>query len=81
MAILLCVDRFEGRKKEIAVLLTENDRQIPFPRDLLPPEVRAGDMLSVTIEPNVAATKQLKKQTRALQDELKKTDPGGDIQL
>src|ERR1700750_3372878 len=81
VAIQLSIDRFEGDKKEIAVLLTDDGEQIEFPRALLPAGVKAGVILSFEIRQDADATRGLKLKTRKLQDELKKTDPGGDIEL
>jgi hypothetical protein len=81
LKISLSIDRFEGRKKEIAVLLTDDGDLINFPRKLLPKGVKAGDILSVSIDMDAEATRQVAEQTRAVQDQLKKTDPGGDIRL
>jgi hypothetical protein len=77
----LTIDRFEGRNKSIAVLLTDDGDQIDFPKKLLPKGARAGDVLSFSIERDAEATRQVVDQTRAVQDQLKKTDPGGDIKL
>jgi Protein of unknown function (DUF3006) len=77
----LTIDRFEGSKKEIAVLLTDDGDQINFPKKLLPKGVKAGDILSIQIERDPEATRQVAEQTRAVQDQLKKTDHGGDIKL
>ena len=81
MNLRLSIDRFEGRKKEIAVLLTDDGTHINFPKRLLPKGSRAGDILSFVIERDLEATRQVSDQTRAVQDQLKKTDPGGDIRL
>ena len=81
MNLRLSIDRFEGRKKEIAVLLTDDGTQINFPKRLLPKGVKAGDILCFEIERDPEATRQVSDQTRAVQDQLKKTDPGGDIRL
>ena len=81
MNLRLSIDRFEGRKKEIAVLLTDDGTQINFPKNLLPKGVKAGDILSFVIERDLEATRQVSDQTSAVQDQLKKTDPGGDIRL
>ena len=81
MNLRLSIDRFEGRKKEIAVLLTDDGTQINFPKRLLRMGVKAGDILCFEIERDLEATKQVSDQTRAVQDQLKKTDPGGDIRL
>jgi hypothetical protein len=76
--VRLSIDRFEG---DIAVLLTDDGHQINVPKTLLPKGVRAGDILTLTIERDTEATKKVAKETRAIQDELKKTDTGGDISL
>jgi hypothetical protein len=75
------IDRFEGARKRIAVLLTDDGTQINFPKTLLPRGVKAGDILSLAIEKDAGMTRQVARQTRAVQDVLKKTDPGGDIRL
>jgi hypothetical protein len=77
----LTIDRFEGRSKSIAVLVTNDGDQINFPKKLLPKGVKPGDILSISIDRDAEETKQVAKQTRAVQDQLKKTDPGGDIRL
>jgi hypothetical protein len=79
--IRLTVDRFEGERKQLAILLTDDGGQINFPRALLPKGVKAGDILSFSIERDVEATRNVAKETRAVQADLKKTDPGGDIKL
>jgi hypothetical protein len=78
MKASLSFDRYEGR---FAVLLTEDGRQVDFPEELLPKGARPGDMLSFSIEVDREATETLKKETRALQDKLRKTDTGEDIKL
>jgi hypothetical protein len=77
----LTIDRFEGTRKQIAVLLTDDGTQINFPKKLLPKGVKAGDILSFSIEKDVEATRKVADQTRAVQAQLKKTDPGGEIKL
>jgi hypothetical protein len=77
----LTIDRFEGDRKQVAVLLTDDGDQINFPKKLLPKGIKAGDILSFSIERDAEATRQVADQTRAVQDQLKKTDPGGDIKL
>ena len=81
MKVRLSIDRFEGVRKQVAVLLTDDGTQINFPKPLLPKGSKAGDILSVTIERDLEATKKLAQETRAVQADLKKTDPGGDIKL
>jgi hypothetical protein len=77
----LTIDRFEGDKMQVAVLLADDGTQINVPKKLLPKRSKAGDILSVTIEKDAQATRKVARETRAVQDQLKKTDPGGDIKL
>ncbi len=77
----LSLDRFEGKGKSIAVLLTDDGESLNLPKALLPPSARPGDVLTLTIEADHAATQELADQTRQVQDKLSQTDPGGDIQL
>ena len=79
MAMQLSIDRFEDNN--IAVLLSDAGQQIDFPRDLLPPGSQPGDILSFSIERDLAATEELRKETKNLQDELSQRDPGGDLEL
>ena len=78
MKVELSLDRFEGK---LAVLLTDDGRQIDFPKSLLPKGVKAGDILTFDIERDLEATQRLKDDTKSLQDELRQRDPGGDIEL
>jgi hypothetical protein len=93
------IDRFEGDRKQIAVLVTDDGEQIPLPRKMLPKGAKAGDVLimefggddasprvvatakDAATSPDAAATEAVARKTRKVQDELKKTDPGGDIAL
>jgi hypothetical protein len=77
----LSLDRFEGKNKSIAVLLTDDGESINLPRALLPPGAKAGDVLILTLERDLEATRKLAAETRKVQNELKATDPGGDIKL
>jgi hypothetical protein len=81
VTIRLSIDRFEGDEKQIAVLLAEDGTAINFPKALLPKGAKAGDLLTLRIERDAAGTRKLAEQTRKVQDELKKTDPGGDVRL
>ncbi len=78
MNTTLSFDRYEGR---FAVLLTDEGQQIDFPKELLPKGAKPGDMLSFAIDVDREATEALKKDTKDLQDRLKKTDSGKDIEL
>jgi hypothetical protein len=78
VTIQLSVDRFEGK---IAVLATEDGRQIEFPRDMLPGAVKAGELLTLSLERDVEGTRKLQAETRKVQADLRNRDPGGDIKL
>lgn len=75
------IDPFEGDKKQIAVLLAADGAQISFPSSLLPNDAKAGDILALSIERDAAAGRRLSDRTSKVQDDLSKTDPGGDIKL
>jgi Protein of unknown function (DUF3006) len=79
VTIRLTIDRFEGDMKQFAVLLTDDGDQINFPKGLLPKGSMAGDIFSLTIEKDAQTTGKVADQTRVVQADLKKTDPGGDI--
>ena len=81
MKIRLSIDRFEGPRRSVAVLLTEDGRAIPFPRDLLPKGAKAGEMLAMDLARDLEGTAEVARQAKALRQELDKTDPGGDIRL
>jgi hypothetical protein len=81
VTIRLSIDRFEGDKKQIGVLLTEDGTAINVPKALLPKGVNAGDILTLQIERDVEATRKLVEDTRKVQGQLKKSDPGGDLKL
>jgi hypothetical protein len=81
MTVSLSIDRFEGDRKQIAVLLTDHGDAINFPRPLLPQGSKPGDILVFNIERDTEATKKVADQTKAVQTELKKRDPGGDLKL
>ena len=50
MTLRLSIDRFEGDRKQVAVLLTDDGTPINFPRALLPKGARAGDVLTLQLE-------------------------------
>ena len=81
MTIRLSIDRFEGKRKEIAVLATDDGQQINFPRELLPKGAKAGEILSLSIERDLEATREVAEETKRVQSRLRKRDPGGDIKL
>ena len=75
------VDRFEGRDKEIAVLVDDEGVTVNIPRALLPDEVGAGEVVTITIARDAEATAAVAAEAEQLAAELKATDPGGDIAL
>jgi hypothetical protein len=81
MTLRLSIDCFEGDRKQIAVLLTNDGTPINFPKALLPKGARPGDVLTVQIERDTEATRRVADETKRVQDDLKKRDPGGDLRL
>jgi hypothetical protein len=81
MMIHLSIDRFEGPRRGIAVLVTEDGRSILVPRDFLPRGARSGEVLSMNLERDPKATSEVARRAKLLREELDKTDPGGDLQL
>ncbi len=81
MTTRVSLDRFEGKQKAIAVLITDDGTPINLPGALLPRGAKAGDVLSLRLEVDAEATRQLAEETRRVQQDLRKTDPGGDITL
>jgi DUF3006 family protein len=77
----LSLDRFEGKAKQIAVLLTGAGEPVNLPKSFLPPGAKPGDVLTLIVERDDLATEQLAQETRQVQDRLAKRDPGGDIKL
>ncbi len=77
----LSIDRFEGDRKKIAVLVTEDGRTILWPRDLLPRGAKAGEVLSITLERDLEATADVARAASAVREKLDRRDPGGDIRL
>jgi hypothetical protein len=77
----LSLDRFEGKGKQIAVLLTDDGETINLPKSILPPGTKPGDVLTLTLVRDDLASKQLSEETRQVQERLAERDPGGDIKL
>jgi hypothetical protein len=78
---LLSLDRFEGKSKQIAVLVTDDGQTVNVPRSSLPPGSKPGDVFSVSFEQDPDATSRLADETRQVQRKLAERDPGGDITL
>ncbi len=81
MSTRLSLDRFEGKGKQIAVLMTDDGLALNLPKSILPPGTKPGDVLTLTLERDDLASKQLAEETRQVQDRLADRDPGGDIKL
>ena len=81
MPTRLSFDRFEGKGKQIAVLVADDGATLNVPKSLLPSGAKPGDVLSLALELDAGATAALAKETRRVQDDLSKRDPGGDIKL
>jgi hypothetical protein len=77
----LSLDRFEGKGKSIAVLLTDDGETLNIPRSLLPPAAKPGDVLTLSLDFDAEATRKLAEETRRVQDRLSQGDPGGDIHI
>jgi Protein of unknown function (DUF3006) len=81
VSLRLSLDRFEGKSKEIAVFVDDDGQIVNLPRPLLPPGTKPGDIFTLTLEPDTAASRQVANETRRVQDKLSNRDPGGDIKL
>lgn len=81
MSTRLSLDRFEGKGKQIAVLMTDDGLALNLPKSILPPGTKPGDVLTLTLERDDLESKQLAEETRQVQDRLADRDPGGDIKL
>ena len=68
-----CLDRFEADK---AILLID-ERQMVWPKNLLPPESREGDILSVEIVKDDIATDKAKREVKELLQELTQSSKEG----
>ena len=61
MTTRLSLDRFEGKDKSIAVLVTDDGESINVPRSLLPPSAKAGDVLTLSLERDAEATRKARR--------------------
>jgi Protein of unknown function (DUF3006) len=77
----LSIDRFEGPKNEIAVLVAADGRSFDLPCWLLPKDAKAGDVINLSIDRDAEATARLVAKTKKIQADLAKGDDGKDIQL
>ncbi len=81
MSLRLSLDRFEGDRKQIAVLVSDDGQTVSMPKSLLPPGTKPGDVLTFTLERDAGASRKVTDETRRVQDKLSGRDPGGDIEL
>ena len=79
----LALDRFEEDRDGVAlaVLVTDDGHSITLPRQLLPAGALAGTTLYLTLSLDPVTTAEVARQVAAIRSDLKKTDPGGTIQL
>ena len=61
--------------------MADDGTTVNLPKSLLPPAAKPGDVLTFSLELDAGATAELKAETRSVQDDLSKRDPGGDIKL
>ncbi len=81
MSTRLSFDRFEGKGKQVAVLVNDDGLTLNMPKSLLPAGAKPGDVITLSLEIDAAATAKLASETKRLQDDLAKRDPGGDIKI
>ena len=62
-------------------MVTDDGQQFNIAKGLLPKGAKAGDVLTLQIELDKEATQKVAIETKRVQAQLKKTDPGGDIRL
>ncbi len=81
MSTRLSFDRFEGKGKQVAVLVNDDGLTLNVPKSFLPAGAKPGDVITLSLEIDAAATAKLAKETKQMQDDLAKRDPGGDIKI
>jgi hypothetical protein len=74
----LIIDRFEG---SWAVLEVPDGTVFNFPRSLLPPEAKEGDVLEISLSVNEEATRERRERIRNFLNDLKPQDQGGNVEL
>lgn len=84
------VDRFEG---DLAVVEADGDRVLDVPRWLLPADAAEGDVIVVAVRSEGGtergldlridreATERVRDEAQRLIDDLRRRDPGGDVNL
>jgi len=81
VSVRLSLDRFEGKGKEIAVLVSDDGNTLNLPKSFLPAGTQPGDVLTLSLERDALATRQVAEETKRVQEKLSERDPGGDIKL
>jgi len=87
--VFYAVDRIEGR---FAVLVGDDGRSLEFVRRDLPKKAKEGSVLRVRVSPggvpdfraavvDPAERKRRIEQAKAALEDLRRTDPGGDVSL
>ncbi len=61
--------------------MNDDGLTLNVPKSLLPAGAKPGDVITLSLEIDAAATAKLAKETKELQDDLAKRDPGGDIKI
>ena len=77
MSTRLSLDRFEGKGKQIAVLLTDDGETLNLPRSVLPPGVKPGDVLTLTLEHDPVAIQAGRGRDPRRSRQAGGTRPGG----
>ena len=75
------IDRFEGKSKQIAVLIDEEGETYLRPRGHLPEGAKEGDVLRHDLTHDREATERVHRETKGVQRQLRGRDQGGDIKL
>ena len=79
----LALDRFEEARDggKLAVLVTDDGHSFTLPRSLLPEAATAGMTLYLTLSLDPVTTAEVTRNVAQIRSDLKRTDPGGTIQL
>lgn len=70
------IDRFEDNGWAVLLLYPDGKRSFDAPREMLPEEVREGDVFEVRFESVPEESERLAEENRSLLDELLKRDEG-----
>jgi hypothetical protein len=71
----------QGKEPQIAILLDDEGRAIEIPQAYLPADSQPGDVVLLTLERDAKASDRMARETRDVQDDLSRRDPGGDLKL